>query len=133
MIATKDSLEPQSNEPLPNSTKVHVPGKIHPEIRVPLREITLNATKSFNNTTEPNDPVRVYDCSGPWGDAAYKGDVEQGLPPLRREWILARGDVGEVAPTYKPIAGRSDATIPPSLLRKPLRAKSGKAVTQLQY
>ena len=77
--------------------------------------------------------MRVYDCSGPWGDADFAGNVEQGLPPLRAKWIIARGDVEQVASSYKPIAGRSDASIPPSLRRKPLRAKPGKAVTQLRY
>ncbi len=133
MIATKDSIEPQSGDPLPSSTKVHVAGRIHKDVRVPLREISLNPTNGFNNVVETNAPVRVYDCSGPWGDSTFKGNVEQGLPQLRREWILSRGDVEEVASSYKPIAGRSDAKIPASLVRKPLRAKAGKAVTQLEY
>ena len=93
MIATKDSIEPQSGEPLPNSSRVCVSGKIHPDVRVPFREVNLSPTKSFNGQLAANAPVRVYDCSGPWGDAAFTGNVEQGLPPLRREWILARGDV----------------------------------------
>jgi phosphomethylpyrimidine synthase len=133
MIATKDSIEPRSGEPLPNSSRVCVPGKIHPDVRVPFREVNLSPTKSFNGQLAANAPVRVYDCSGPWGDAAFTGNVEQGLPPLRREWILARGDVEQGVTSYKPIAGRSDASIPPTLQRKPLRAKPGKAVSQLHY
>ena len=131
MIASKNSIEPQSGEPLPNSSRVYVPGKLHTEIRVPLREIKLSPTKSFNGQIEANAPVRVYACSGPWGDADFAGNVEQGLPLLRRKWILARNDVEQVAVSYKPIPGRSDATIPPTLQRKPLRAKRGQAVTQL--
>ena len=42
-----------------------------------------------------NEPVRVYDCSGPWGDPEFDGDVGEGLPALRAEWIRARGDVEE--------------------------------------
>src|SRR5258708_751395 len=95
MIATKNSLEPQSSDPLPNSTKVYVPGQIHPDLRVPLREIKLSDTKAFDGKMEANEPVRVYDCSGPWGDPAFKGDVTEGLPRLREKWILARGDVAE--------------------------------------
>jgi phosphomethylpyrimidine synthase len=133
MISTKDSIEPQSGEPLPNSSRVCVSGKIHPDVRVPFREVNLSPTKSFNGQLAANAPVRVYDCSGPWGDAGFTGNVEQGLPPLRREWILARGDVEQGTTSYKPIAGRSDASIPPALQRKPLRAKPGKAVTQLHY
>jgi phosphomethylpyrimidine synthase len=133
MIASKRSSEPQSGEPLPNSSRVYVPGTLHPAVRVPFREIQLSPTKSFNGRVEVNEPERVYDCSGPWGDAGFSGNVEQGLPPLRRGWILARGDVEEVEPSYRPVPGHSDASIPPSLRRKSLRAKPGKAVSQLHY
>ena len=133
MIAAKDSIEPQSGEPLPNSSRVYVPGKIHPEVRVPFREIKLSPTKAFNGQVEANAPLRVYDCSGPWGDADFAGKVERGLPALRQKWITARGDVEQVAVSYRPIPGHSDASIPPALQRKPLRAKSGIAVTQLHY
>jgi phosphomethylpyrimidine synthase len=133
MITSKDSIEPQSGEPLPNSTRVYVPGKMHPDVRVPFREVNLSPTKSFNGQIEANAPVRVYDCSGPWGDPGFAGHVEQGLPPLRAKWIIARGNIEQVALSYKPIAGRSDASIPLALRRKPLRAKPGKAVTQMRY
>jgi phosphomethylpyrimidine synthase len=133
MIASKNSIEPQSGEPLPNSTRVHVRGQLHPDVRVPFREIILSPTKSFNGQLEANAPVRVYDCCGAWGDPDFAGNVDQGLPPLRANWILARGDVESGASSYKPIPGRSDASIPPTLRRKPLRAKPGKAVTQLHY
>jgi phosphomethylpyrimidine synthase len=133
MSATTEKFEPQSSEPLPKSAKVYVAGKIHRDVRVPFREIELTPTKSYNGTVEANKPVRVYDCSGPWGDCDSVGSVEDGLPGLRQGWISARGDVEEVASSYKAIAGRSDATIPASLKRKPFRAKAGKAVTQLHY
>ncbi|MGO8931032.1 MAG: phosphomethylpyrimidine synthase ThiC [Limisphaerales bacterium] len=133
MIASKNSIEPQSGEPLPNSTRVHVRGRIHSDVRVPFREVSLSPTKSFNGQLEANAPMRVYDCSGPWGDPAFTGKVEQGLPPLRAKWILARGDLDRVAASYEPIPGRSDTPIPPTLRRRPLRAKPGKAVTQLRY
>src|SRR5258706_15485435 len=68
-----------------------------------------------------------------WGEADFNGDVERGVPSLRQAWIIARGDVEEGKPSYRPIPGRSDASIPPSLQRKPLRARSGKTVTQLHY
>src|SRR5215469_3814489 len=133
MTASKTNFAPHSTERLPNSDRVYVKGKANAEIRVPFREIQLSPTKSFNGQTEANSPVRVYDCSGPWGDPAFEGDVEQGLPALRAKWIQARADVENVEPSYRPIPGRSDAPIPPSLRRKPLRAKAGRAVTQLYY
>src|ERR1051325_4487768 len=95
MIATKNSIQPQSTDRLPNSARIYATGKIHPDIRVPLREVRLQPTKSFHGEMELNEPVRVYDTSGPWGDETYEGRVEQGLPLHRRSWILARGDVEE--------------------------------------
>ena len=82
--------------PLPNSRKVYVNGEIHPKIRVAFREITLAPTKSINGEIEVNEPVRVYDTSGPWGDPDFHGDVTQGLPPLRAKWIRERADVEEI-------------------------------------
>ena len=95
MIATKDSFEPHSSEQLPNSKKVFLAGTIHPDVRVPVREIELSPTKSYTGAVTANAPVRVYDCSGPWGDEAFTGTSDEGLPALRREWILKRGDVEE--------------------------------------
>jgi phosphomethylpyrimidine synthase len=96
MIAPKDSIDSQSTDtPLPNSKKIYVDGKLNPDVRVPFREISLAPTKSMNGEIEVNEPVRVYDTSGPWGDPDFHGDVTQGLPPLRAKWILERGDVEE--------------------------------------
>ena len=153
MIATKDSFEPHSSEQLPKSQRVYVPGQVHTSVRVPMREIELSPTKGFNGQTEINEPVRVYDCSGPWGDPKFTGSVEEGLPALRRDWILQRGDVEEYSGRpVQPIddgylsekhrgldrAKRQDET--PYRLegltaprRKTLRAKDGKVVTQLAY
>jgi phosphomethylpyrimidine synthase len=148
MIASKDSFEPHSSDQLPNSKKVHVAGAIHLDVRVPMREITLAPTKTFSGQTEANEPVRVYDTSGPWGDPNFTGSVTQGLPALRREWIVSRGDVEEyegrtVTPQdngYARIIRRPVPVDSPALpieftgeKRKPLRSKNGKAVTQLAY
>src|SRR6266513_4694316 len=81
---------------LPNSRKVYISGKIHPEIRVPFREISLAPTKTMSGEIQVNEPVRVYDTSGPWGDPSVTLDPVKGLPPLRRDWILARGDAEEL-------------------------------------
>src|ERR1044072_5864101 len=61
-----------------------------------FREISLSQTKPIPGEIEVNEPVRVYDTSGPWGDASVTLDPVQGLPPLRRDWILKRGDVEEI-------------------------------------
>jgi phosphomethylpyrimidine synthase len=152
MIASKEDLQPKSSEQLPNSSRVYFQGKIHPDVRVPLREIKLAATQGLNGNTEANEPVRVYDCSGPWGDPAFQGNVEEGLPALRAKWIKARGDVEEYAGReVKPMddgylsgkhaefaskAERNRLVQFPGLSgqrRRPLRASQGHPVTQRWY
>ena len=70
---------------LPNSRKVYVPGQLHPDVRVPFREISLAPTKTMSGEIEVNEPVRVYDTSGPWGDADSHGDVERRLAAVARQ------------------------------------------------
>src|SRR5205085_689245 len=91
--------------------------------------------------SEENPPVRVYDTSGPYTDLTALTDVRQGLPPLRRNWILERGDVEaydgrEVQPRdngFKPADPRANMAVFPGLNRRPLRAKPGRNVTQMHY
>jgi len=141
MVATNKSFDGNR----PRVRRVYVPGKIHPEVSVPLREIELSPTQTMDGTDEVNEPVRIYDCSGPWGDSAQDCDVEQGLGPLREQWIRARGDVEEYAGrTNKPEDdgylserhaegnGRNQHRAFPGLRRQPLRA-AGHPVTQLWY
>ena len=142
----------ESRAPLPASARVYLSGELHPEVRVPMREITLSDTKAFNGRVEKNEPVRVYDCSGPWGDPDFKGTSEEGLPALRRDWILKRGDVeaydgrevqpqdnGYLTEKHAEFASKSERANKfiefPGLTserRQPLRAK-GKPVTQKWY
>ena len=152
MIATKDSIEPHSSEQLPNSTRVYLQGRIHPDVRVPVREIALSPTKSFSGELEANAPVRVYDCSGPWGDPAFTGTSDEGLPTPRAKWVADRKDVEaydgrEVLPQdngylsgkhaeYASKAEKNRLVEFPGLRgqrRRPLRASAGHPVTQLWY
>ena len=128
---------------LPASRKVYVEtngntvNQNKHNLRVPFREIALSPSKDFDGTMQENPPVRVYDTSGVWTDRDAKCDVREGLPALRRDWIVGRGDVEE----YEDIAGRGDAETQgrgegndfPGLRRPPLRAKSGACVTQMHY
>jgi phosphomethylpyrimidine synthase len=82
-----------TDPPFPNSKRIYIRGTLHPDVCVPFREINLAPTKSINGTIEVNEPVRVYDTSGPWGDSPFHSDVTQGLPPLRAKWIRDRSDV----------------------------------------
>jgi phosphomethylpyrimidine synthase len=112
----------------PASRKIYVIGS-RPELRVPMREVCLHGG-------EP--PVRLYDTSGPWTDPEAQPDIKQGLAPLRLPWIRGRADVEELpGPTSAYRRQRDDD---PALggvrfasVRRPLRARPGRVVTQMHY
>jgi len=139
-----------SSDQLPNSRKVYVAGQLHSDLRVPFREIALAPTKTMSGEIEVNEPVRVYDTSGPWGDAEQQVDVTAGLPALRAKWIRDRGDVEETV--GRPVTPQDNGFLSENHAlsrnghngslqseifnlhsRKPLRASAGHAVTQLYY
>ncbi|MGH9931667.1 MAG: phosphomethylpyrimidine synthase ThiC, partial [Pyrinomonadaceae bacterium] len=148
MKPTEIETSANNDKPLPNSRRVYIEGK-QPGVRVPFREISQSQTRNFRNTLVDNAPVRVYDTSGPWGDPSVRADVREGLPSLRRHWILSRGDVEEYeGRDLQPIddgyltfdaanqarqkeKGRLEDF--PALKRTPLRAKPGRCVTQMHY
>ncbi len=80
----------------PASRRVYIAGS-RPDLRVPMREISLSPTRLPNGGEAPNEPVRVYDTSGAWGDPDFHADAGRGLPALRAAWIRERGDVEEIA------------------------------------
>ncbi|HVF87794.1 MAG TPA: phosphomethylpyrimidine synthase ThiC, partial [Pyrinomonadaceae bacterium] len=149
-MSTKKVLSEKGSDEvrLPNSQRVYVTGT-QTGVRVPFREITLAPTRRTDNSLEENERVRVYDTSGPWGDPANSPDVREGLRSLRREWIIARGDVEEYAGReVKPeddgylTAGAAEYAKNktkgklenfPGLRRAPLRARQGMRVTQMHY
>ena len=115
-----------------------------------MREIALAATPLPNGTEVPNEPVRVYDTAGAWGDPDFHGDATRGLPPIRAAWIRARGDVEETSGrAVKPIddgylSETHRAQAEAEGRRNPLkafdrsghpvlRAKPGGRVSQLHY
>jgi phosphomethylpyrimidine synthase len=126
--------DPATTAALPahNRSKVYVEGPHG--VRVPFLEVALADSPGRDGAT-PNEPVRLYDTSGP-------GSVPTvGLPSLRRPWITGRGDVGEYEgrPAHRRDDGRAavrrDGAGPvafPTDGRRPMRS-TGTAVTQLHY
>ena len=118
--------------PIRGSRKVHVAARTGSGVRVAMREIDLEGG-------EPS--VRVYDTSGPYTDPNAAIDINAGLPQLRREWIMARGDVEEYgAREVKPedngqLGPDRSGGVPqfPSAVKRPLRAKTGHNVSQMHY
>ncbi|MDV7338092.1 phosphomethylpyrimidine synthase ThiC [Terasakiella sp. A23] len=117
---------------LPGSEKVFFGSETHDEVTVAMRCIHLEGGER---------PVVAYDTSGPYSDPNASIDIYKGLAPLRREWILARGDVEEyegreVKPEDNGLKGDDEQPGVEAFPRgdlKPLRSKDGAAVTQLAY
>ena len=83
--------------PFPASRKVYVQGT-QAGVRVPMREISLTATKSMNGGTPiANEPITIYDTSGPYTDPGVKIDARAGLAPYRRNWVIGRNDVDQLS------------------------------------
>ena len=116
---------------LPASRKIHVPGTLHADVRVPMRRIALRPASG-----EP--PVTVYDSSGPYTDPDARIDIERGLPPLRNAWIEARGDIERIPgrdarPEDDGLTSAQAEVMSFPTARRPLRANAGRAPTQLAY
>ncbi|TVP52934.1 MAG: phosphomethylpyrimidine synthase ThiC [Halomonadaceae bacterium] len=122
--------------PLPNSRKIHITGS-RPDIRVPMREITLSDTATELGG-EVNPPVMVYDTSGPYTDPEATIDLRAGLQALRSGWIEERGDT-EQLDDFSADYTRQRSKDPRldsmrfGHLRKPRVAKPGRNVSQMHY
>ena len=121
---------------LPGSEKMYVKGE---RVSVAMRRIALTDTIDEHGVRHPNEPVVVYDTSGPYTDPEYKADPRKGLPKLRSEWIEARGDVerlDDLSSEYGRMR-RSDKRLDDlrfeHIESHPLRAKKGHRVSQLHY
>jgi phosphomethylpyrimidine synthase len=125
--------------PLTGSQKIYLPGKLH-NIKVAMREILLDQTNpacSRSGKLLHNDPVTVYDTSGPYTDSNAVIDLQKGLHRLREEWIIGRGDVERLSNFTSDYCKRpKDAAIDQLCFQhitKPLKAKAGENVTQMHY
>jgi phosphomethylpyrimidine synthase len=128
---SEDLLGRQGKSNFPASKKVYKTGS-RPDIKVPFREVELTPTAGrFGN--EENPPFHIYDTSGPYSDETAQLDIKKGLPGLRTDWIMERGDVEESPEHREQLNGTQKAQLFPGLDRRPLRAKAGQNVTQMHY
>ncbi len=128
------SAEATTGTSFPGSRKTYLQGS-RPDLQVPMREVSLTN----------GDSVVLYDTSGPYTDTSLRTDIRLGLPALRKEWIAERGDVEayegrEVQPIDNGLkanaVANSDSRNLDSVFagsRQPLRAVTGRNVTQLHY
>lgn len=140
-LSQRAQVDKAAIQPFPNSRKIFVEGS-RADIRVPMREITLNDTPlafgSDNAKVEKNPPVYVYDTSGPYTDPSVQIDIRQGLEPLRKSWIDRRGGVEQLNDLTSHYGRRRARDIQLehlrfSHLRHPLRANGSQGITQMQY
>ncbi|MEL7020205.1 MAG: phosphomethylpyrimidine synthase ThiC [Bacteroidota bacterium] len=135
-IPTQEAI---TRTPFPNSKKIYVSGRLHKNIRVPMREISQSDTRARNTgALTPNPPITVYDTSGVYTDPSVQIDVTKGLEAIRADWISERADTEELPfiTSWYGIERMNDEKLDHlrfQHIRKPLRAKKGKNVTQLHY
>ncbi|SEB79839.1 hydroxymethylpyrimidine synthase [Tenacibaculum sp. MAR_2009_124] len=138
----KDTAPKQNGvtrNPFPNSKKIYVPGKIHPHIKVAMREIELHDTvDSITKKRTQNESVTVYDTSGPYTDPNMEINVHNGLERIREQWIIDRGDVEELSKFTSEYCNErlNDEKLDHlrfNLKHKAKRAKKGKNVSQMHY
>lgn len=124
-----------------NSTRQWTIGP-QPDIRVPFRLISLTPTLKNNDPTNPifeeNEPIPVYDTSGPFGDPTSQLNLQQGITKTRLSWIETRADSVAVRDNSSEYTRqrRSDHNLDQlrfPVLPTPRRALPGKCVTQLHY
>ncbi|MCZ2203832.1 phosphomethylpyrimidine synthase ThiC [Bartonella sp. A05] len=117
--------------PFPASRKIYQQSSLFLDVRVPLREISLT-----DNSGEK--PLTVYDTSGPYSDQNVTIDITKGLPAISTPWLSERADTESYpARLVKPEDNgfTSEKKLTPAFEQKRpiLRAKNGKAVTQMAY
>ena len=133
---------PNDNQAYAKREKYYISGKLYPQIKVGMTKVNLTPTVTKDAdgkvSFEENEPVLIYDTSGPFSDPNVEVDLKQGLPRLRESWIIERGDT-EQLPQVSSEYGRmrlEDKSLD-SLrfehIRLPRRALKGKAITQMAY
>jgi phosphomethylpyrimidine synthase len=124
-------------KPFPASDKIYVTGS-RPDLKVPIRAVRLSPTRDFDGTLSANEPVVLYDTSGPYTDPQVTIDLARGLKPLRLDWIRERQDVEELpgaTSLYRKLRERDPELdkIRFHADRLPLRAAPGRNVSQMHY
>lgn len=135
-LSESAQVDSGSVQPFTRSQKIYVQGS-RPDIRVPMREITLDVTPTdFGG--EINAPVTVYDTSGPYTDPNVIIDVRKGLADVRSPWIDSRNDTERLAGLSSNFGQQrlSDAELTAlrfAHVRNPRRANAGANVSQMHY
>ncbi|WP_455474480.1 phosphomethylpyrimidine synthase ThiC [Bartonella sp. B30(2025)] len=117
--------------PFPASRKIYQQSPLFSDVKVPFREISL--TEGSNEK-----PINIYDTSGPYTDKNITIDITKGLPAISSSWLSQRADTEAyparpMKPEDNGLTGDKSLTPIFEHKRPVLRAKNGKAVTQMAY
>ena len=124
--------------PFPGSEKIYVKGKIHP-VWVGMREIQLSDTLDSGGNRIKNEPITIYDTSGPFTDLEHNVDIEKGIPPIRDKWIKQNNDIrrldgmGSAYGRDRQSDNSLDNIRFKHVNEHPLKAKAHKSITQYHY
>ena len=134
-LTSLSSINEAFIKPFPNSTKIYVKGS-REDIRVPMRQIKL--TDTIGSLAEKNDPIHVYDTSGPYTDPSKTISYREGIESLRSSWIEERDDtevLDGVSSKFsnERLNNKKLDELRFEHLKAPRKAKKGKNVTQMHY
>ena len=122
--------------------KAYMQGKLFPQIRVGMQKVNLTPTVTTDKNGEKhltyNDPVFIYDTSGPFTDPEKKVDLKKGIERIRLKWYADRDDIEELEDLTSEYGRMRMADKSLDHLRfehicKPFRAKKGRQITQIAY
>ena len=125
----------------PSSEKIYVEGEIN-KVKVGMRKIKLLDTVTLDKNGEKvfkkNNPVVVYDTSGPYSDPKIPININEGLPRLREEWYSKRKDLIQLDGLTSQYGRERLANPELDAIRfpkqhLPYKAKAGKNITQMYY
>ncbi len=116
--------------PITGSRKTYSSPADRPDILVPFREIVLDPSAK-------EEPIRLYDCSGPYTESNASIDLAAGLPPVRAPWLAKRGFAPAAARAVKP---EDNGFVPVDRLvpacpapQTLLEGRDGQPVTQYEF
>ncbi len=127
-----------TRKPLSGSEKIYIENQAK-TFKVAMRHVVLSPTllREDSDEYEINDPVRVYDTSGPYTDPEIDIDLNKGLPAFRKQWIEARNDTVQLdnfSSDFTRERLESGLDIEPFANKpKPKIAAEGKNVSQMHY
>jgi len=117
----------------PASEKIYMSGEIN-KVRVGMRRIKLSDTVLIEDngvkSTKKNNPVVLYDTSGPYSDPKLSAEANAGLSRIREEWCNRRKDIVRLENFSDDFKSPNESSSP---IYIPYRAKEGKIISQMHY